>query len=188
MANVWAVSCGSDNEYQELWPKWRKGKYVAIGYGVKFPLVKENGKGLTAAEITNRGKGKGVTARGGNLVFNFAFKINVNDYIVVKKGNYSVLGMAKVMGNIQYSEEELFREGRMWHTFRRVEWIGNTFETPGKIDIQKNFLRDGVEDLHVGIKADDKGRFCVSNFRNDNDRGGMELKRMQSILERLELA
>ena len=53
MARVWAVSCGSANEWPYLWPIWRKEEYVAIGYGDNdFPLIDNNGNRLTNEVIT----------------------------------------------------------------------------------------------------------------------------------------
>ena len=53
MANVWAVSCGAANEWPDLWPIWSQKEYVAIGYGVSFPLVDKEGNRLTNEDIVS---------------------------------------------------------------------------------------------------------------------------------------
>ena len=53
MANVWAVSCGTANEWRSLWPNWSQNEYVAIGYGVDFSLVDKEGNRLTYEKIAS---------------------------------------------------------------------------------------------------------------------------------------
>ncbi len=53
MANVWAVSCGTVNEWRSLWPNWSQNEYVAIGYGVDFSLVDKEGNRLTYEKIAS---------------------------------------------------------------------------------------------------------------------------------------
>ena len=151
MAKIWVVACGSEDQWKEGWPFWVKDEYMAIGYGCNFPLIDEQGAELSSEEIIQKG------GHSPNLVKIFAFQIQKGDYVVIKKGNSSILGLAKVMGDIEYSES--------WHQFRKVKWI-STFDSPVDIQIDPSFTRAAVHSLGVECEPDQICNIIQSETEN----------------------
>ena len=103
MAKIWVVACGNTQyqEWKEIWPDWKDKNYIAIGCYCNFPLINDQGIKLSSQEITENG---GVDL---DTVNAFAFNIQIGDYAVIKVGRTSVLGLAKIIGDIEYSEPPL---------------------------------------------------------------------------------
>ena len=120
MAKIWVVACGGKEEWKEGWPYWVKDEYMAVGYGCDFPLIDEQGTELSSEEITQKG---GHSLR---EVKTFAFQIQKGDYVVIKKGNSSILGLAKVMGDIEYSANSTLKCNSSIHAACRLSSPKNT--------------------------------------------------------------
>ena len=163
MAEIYSVSCGGGEQWEEMWPAWLENNYISIGYNCNFPLVHEGNRPLTKQEITNNG---GMSSA---YVIMFAFEIKIGDYVVIKKGNFNALGIAKVESAIEYSEETLPPN---YHQFRKVKWI-ETSNEPIQLNI-KQFAQQAVQ--YLGITCSDDN---VANIQAGNEN---DLNRMNTIL------
>jgi len=177
MAKIWVVACGSaqDQEWKEIWSDWVSGKYIAIGCSCNFPLINDQGIQLSSQEITENG---GVDL---DTVRAFAFNIQIGDYVVIKTGRTSILGLAKITANIEYSEDGLSPLIAGWHQFRKVEWI-TTLEKPREIPIDPIFPIPACRSLGVECKADQ-----ISDLTQHTSTNPLHLSRMKTILTTLGL-
>ncbi|MEI6270106.1 MAG: AAA family ATPase [Methylococcaceae bacterium] len=169
MPMIWAVACGGNEEWVNNWPTWRKDGVIAIGYGCNFPLI-VNGIELTNEEIKQNG------GNGAPIVRTFAFTIRIGDYVVIKRGNSSILGLGKVIGDIEYSESS--ESGG--HQLRKVKWI-RAFESPMNIQIKPLFTRTAVHRLGVECGPE------IIDITQHNAKKPLYLSRMRTILTTLGL-
>jgi 5-methylcytosine-specific restriction protein B len=101
-----------------------------------------------------------------SYVLRFAFGINNGDYVIIKSGNYSILGIARIIGPITYSQHPL---PLGHHQSRQVEWI-KTFKGPELIKNINQFAQQAVQYLGVECSPDNITDIQRTDTEDDRNR------------------
>jgi len=118
--NIWMMSAGNGGY---LWPHFKKDNYIALGFDSLGDLSEyDNRDQITHALSQERGDGSNPT-NDSLACFEFSHVMNIGDYVFIKKGRSSLLGLGQIAGDYQFDNSKIeFQHIRTVHWITTGEW------------------------------------------------------------------